>query len=88
MSWTINYSGQALKSLKKMDKAMAKRILTFMTDRIAVLDDPRQTGKALKGELGEFWRYRVGDYRVLCSIQDNALVILVVTVGHRKAVYK
>ena len=56
--------------------------------RIAVLDDPRQSGKSLKGELGEFWRYRVGDYRILCEIRDDDLVILAATIGHRRDVYE
>lgn len=87
MVWTINYSERALKSLRKMDKQNARRIVDFMDLRIAVLDDPRLSGKPLKGELGEFWRYRVGDYRILCEIRDDELVILAATIGHRKEVY-
>ena len=56
--------------------------------RIAVLDDPRQSGKSLKGELGEFWRFRVGDYRILCEIRDTELVILAAMIGHRRDVYE
>ncbi|WP_243061595.1 type II toxin-antitoxin system RelE family toxin [Klebsiella pneumoniae] len=87
MVWTINYSDRALKSLRKMDKQNARRIVDFMSLRIAVAADPRQSGKPLKGELGEFWRYRVGDYRVLCEIRDDELVILAATIGHRLEVY-
>ncbi|EHC7952300.1 type II toxin-antitoxin system RelE/ParE family toxin [Escherichia coli] len=87
MVWTINYSDRALKSLRKMDKQNARRIVDFMDLRIAVAVDPRQLGKPLKGELGEFWRYRVGDYRILCEILDNELVILAATIGHRREVY-
>lgn len=87
MVWTINYSDRALKSLRKMDKQNARRIVDFMDLRIAVAVDPRQSGKPLKGELGEFWRYRVGDYRILCEIRDNELVILAATIGHRREVY-
>ncbi|EPL8481794.1 type II toxin-antitoxin system RelE/ParE family toxin [Providencia alcalifaciens] len=87
MVWTINYSERALKSLRKMDKQIARRIVDFMDLRIAALDDPRQSGKSLKGELGEFWRYRVGDYRILCEIRDDELVILATTIGHRKEIY-
>ncbi|EMY0638632.1 type II toxin-antitoxin system RelE family toxin [Morganella morganii] len=87
MVWTINYSERALKSLRKMDKQIARRIVDFMDLRIAALDDPRQSGKSLKGELGEFWRYRVGDYRILCEIRDDELVILAATIGHRKEIY-
>lgn len=87
MVWTINYSDRALKSLRKMDKQIARRIVDFMDLRIAVAVDPRQSGKPLKGELGEFWRYRVGDYRILCEIRDDELVILAATIGHRREVY-
>ncbi|EAA9297779.1 TPA: type II toxin-antitoxin system RelE/ParE family toxin [Salmonella enterica] len=87
MVWTINYSDRALKSLRKMDKQTARRIVDFMDLRIAVAADPRQSGKPLKGELGEFWRYRVGDYRILCEIRDDELIILVATIGHRREVY-
>jgi mRNA interferase RelE/StbE len=86
--WAINYSDRALKALRKMDKQNARRIVDFMDMRIAVLDDPRQSGKPLKGELGEFWRYRVGDYRILCEIRDDELVIIAATIGHRRDVYE
>ncbi len=71
-----------------MDKQSARRIVDFMGLRIAALDDPRQLGKSLKGELGEFWRYRVGDYRILCEIRDDELVILAATIGHRREIYE
>lgn len=87
MVWKINYSERALKALKKMDQQSAKRVLDFLENRIAVLDDPRTNGKPLKGELGVFWRYRVGDYRILCEIQDGELIILAALIGHRKEVY-
>lgn len=87
MVWTINYSDRALKSLRKMDRQNARRIVDFMDLRIAVAEDPRLSGKPLKGELGEFWRYRIGDYRILCEIRDDELVILAATIGHRREVY-
>lgn len=71
-----------------MDKQNAKRILDFLEQRIAILEDPRTSGKPLKGDLGIFWRYRVGDYRVLCEIQDSKLVILAALIGHRKEIYE
>ncbi|MBS7835261.1 type II toxin-antitoxin system RelE/ParE family toxin [Wohlfahrtiimonas chitiniclastica] len=83
MAWTINYSDTALKSLKKMDKQNARRIFDTLEGRIALLDDPRVSGKPLKGNLG----YRIGDYRVLCDIQDDQLIILAALIGHRKDVY-
>lgn len=88
MAWQIDYTSTALKQLGKLDKPAAKRIIDFMDERIAALQDPRDTGKALMGAmLGAYWRYRVGDYRVVCDIQDNALCILVIEVGNRKDVY-
>ena len=88
MVWTINYTSTALKQLSKFDKPAAKRIVDFMDERIAVLQNPRDSGKALTGAmLGSYWRYRVGDYRIICDIQDNALCVLVVEVGSRKDVY-
>ena len=88
MAWQINYTGTALKHLAKLDKPAAKRIVDFMDERVAVLQDPRDSGKALTGPvLGAFWRYRIGDYRVICTIQDAVLCVLVVEVGSRKDVY-
>jgi len=88
LAWQIDYTSTALKQLGKLDKPAAKRIIDFMDERIAALQDPRDTGKALMGAmLGAYWRYRVGDYRVVCDIQDNALCILVIEVGNRKDVY-
>lgn len=80
------YSDKALKQLKKLDKIANARILDYM-DEIAVLKNPRERGKALVGNFAGFWRYRVGDYRILCRIQDDVLEILVVEIGHRKNVY-
>lgn len=89
MSWNINYTDTAKKQLKKLDRQVALRIVDFMDERIAGLDDPRSTGKALTGLLlGAYWRYRVGEYRVICDIQDGALCVLVIEVGNRKEVYK
>lgn len=89
MSWNINYTDTAKKQLKKFDRQVALRIVDFMDERIARLDDPRSTGKALTGLLlGAYWRYRVGEYRVICDIQDGALCVLVIEVGNRKEVYK
>lgn len=88
MAWQINYTSSALKQLSKFDKPAAKRIVDFMDERISVLQDPRDTGKALTGVmLGAYWRYRDGDYRVICSIQDTMLCVLVVEIGSRKGVY-
>ncbi|AIA56785.1 RelE/StbE family addiction module toxin (plasmid) [Acidithiobacillus caldus ATCC 51756] len=72
-----------------LDRAVAKRITAFLRERVAQLDDPRSIGEALKGsKLGAFWKYRVGDYRIIASIEDGALCILVVRIGNRREVYR
>lgn len=88
MAWIIEYTDTAKQQLSKLDKPSARRIMDYMDERIAVLDNPRSTGKALTGPLGGFWRYRVGDYRVICDIQDAAVRVLVVRIGNRKNVYR
>ncbi|NLC36019.1 MAG: type II toxin-antitoxin system RelE/ParE family toxin [Alcaligenaceae bacterium] len=89
MVWKIEFDDRALKELLAFDKPVAKRITKFLKERVAPLDDPRSIGEALKGsKLGEFWKYRVGDYRIICSIEDGEMRILVVRVGNRRAVYK
>jgi mRNA interferase RelE/StbE len=87
LAWTIEYTHTARTQLRKMDKPTARRILDYMDQRIAVLDDPRSTGKALTGTLGGLWRYRVGDCRVICDIQDGTFRVLVVQLGNRREVY-
>ena len=78
MAWKVELSSQALKALGQLDGQVTRRILTFLHERVAPLDDPRSIGEALKGSrLGEFWKYRIGDYRVISSIEDGALRILV-----------
>ena len=88
MVWTIDYADTAKGQLRKLDKQTARRILDFMDERIASLENPRDTGKALTGPLGGLWRYRVGDCRVICDIQDGALRVLVVQVGNRREIYR
>ncbi len=89
MAWQIKFDDASRKDLAKLDKQIAKRIAAFLRERVAVLDDPRSIGEALKGsKLGEFWKYRVGDYRIISSIEDGSLCILVVQIGNRKGVYR
>lgn len=88
MAWRIDYTETAKGQLRKFDKPVARRIVDYMDQRIAPLEDVRSTGKALAGPLGGFWRYRVGDYRIICEIQDDALRILVVETGNRREVYR
>lgn len=84
----IDYTDTAKEQLRKLDKPVARRIVDFMDERIAEADNPRQAGEALTGSLGGLWRYRVGDYRVICDIQDEVLRVLVVQVGNRGKVYR
>ena len=88
MAWRIELTETARRQLRRLDRSEAKRITTFLRDRLATTHDPRSTGKALTGPLGSYWRYRVGDYRIICDIQDQALVIMVIAVGSRKDVYR
>lgn len=88
MAWKIDYTETAKGQLRRLDKQAAQRIVDFMDERIAGLENPRNTGKALTGPLGSFWRYRVGDYRVNCDIQDGALRVLVLQVGNRRDIYR
>jgi len=89
MAWTIELSNQAKKNLKQFDPQTAKRILSFLLERVATLDNPRNIGEALQGtKLGECWKYRVGDYRIVAELKDNVLCIVVVRIGHRREVYK
>ena len=89
MAWQIRLSDTAEKQLSKLDRKVAKRIYDFLRDRIAKLDDARSLGEALRGsKLGEFWKYRVGDYRIITSIEDDVLTILVIAIGNRKDIYR
>ncbi len=88
MAWKVEISPGAIKQLNKLDAQHARRILTFLKERVSPSDDPRFSGKALKGDLGDYWRYRVGNYRILCHIKDASLVVLVFRVGDRKNVYR
>ena len=89
MVWKVELARAAERELDKMDSQVARRILVFLHERIAALDDPRSIGEALNGSrLGEFWKYRVGDYRIIANIEDGALRALVVTIGNRREVYR
>ena len=89
MAWKIEFSPLAQKNIGELDPPIARRILSFLQSRVAPLGDPRSIGEALKGaRLGELWRYRVGDYRVIANVEDAALRILVVKIGNRREVYR
>ena len=87
MSWQVRYSERALKQLSKLDKHVAALIVGWMEKNIDGCADPRAHGKGLTANLSGKWRYRVGDYRVLCDIQDGQLVVLALEVQHRSSVY-
>ena len=89
MVWRIELSALGQKNIHQLDPLNRQRVLKFLSERVAVLDDPRSVGEALKGaKLGNFWKYRVGDYRITADIQDGAVCILVVRVGNRRDVYR
>jgi len=87
--WTIEYGAKAKEQLKRLDKATAKRLMEFLEKRVALRDAPRSIGAPLSGvTFGEFWKYRVGDYRIIADIQDQKLTVLVLHAGHRREIYK
>jgi mRNA interferase RelE/StbE len=89
MAWKIEFDPAAERELGKLDPQIARRILKFLFERVAALDDPRSIGEALKGSrLGEFWKYRLGDYRIISRIEDGEVIILVVRICNRREVYR
>lgn len=89
MTWRIEFAESVAKQLRKLDPAIARRLTRYLRERVAPLDDPRSLGAALKGdELGQFWKYRVGDYRIIAEIIDREIRIVVVRIGHRREVYR
>jgi mRNA interferase RelE/StbE len=89
VAWNVELSEAAAREIGKLDPPAARRILKFLQQRVAKLDDPRSIGEALHGsKLGEFWKYRIGDFRLICSIEDKRLVVLVLRVGNRREVYR
>jgi mRNA interferase RelE/StbE len=89
MAYRVELSESANRELSKLDAQHRKRILKFLQERVAKLDNPRGVGEALQGSrFGEFWKYRVGDYRLVCKIEDDVLIVLVLRVGHRREIYR
>lgn len=88
MVWTVEISAFAQKQLGKLDKPVAERILDWLNDRIEGCKNPRHFGESLKGELSGLWRYRIGDFRVICDVQEKRLVVLALSVGHRRDIYR
>lgn len=88
MPWRIEFHPDAAKELKKLDRAISARIVKTLETRIAPLDDPRTLGAPLKGEHEGYWRWRIGDYRVVARIEDELITILVIQIAHRREVYR
>lgn len=87
MAWTVEVSDVAEKQIKKLDKPIQARILDYLDDRLEACKNPRHFGEPLKANKSGLWRYRVGDYRIMCEIKETKLIVLVLAIGHRKKVY-
>ena len=87
MAWTLEYDPDALRELNKLDRTVRERIIKFLQERLAPLDDPKVLGKRLQGKLSEFWSFRIGDYRVIARLEQQKLVIVVMRAAHRSQVY-
>ena len=88
MGWTVRISNVAERQIRKLDRPIQRRILDWLDERIEGCKNPRHFGEPLKGDHAGFWRYRVGDYRILCDIQDQEVVVLVLTIGHGRQIYR
>jgi len=89
LAWAVEFDPDAIKDLKRLDHQVQVRIVAFLKQRVALLDDPRSIGEALAGaRLGQYWKYRVGDWRIICDIQDRKIVVRVLRVGNRREVYR
>ena len=89
MPWRVEFADSAARQLRKLDRQTARRLTSFLRERVSVAKDPRSLGAALKGdELGQFWKYRVGDFRLIAEIKDKELRVLIVRLGHRREVYR
>jgi mRNA interferase RelE/StbE len=88
LAWTVEVAPTAERQLRKLDRQVAKRILDWLDDRIDGCKSPRHFGEALKGGSTGLWRYRIGDYRVICDIEDGRLVVLALAIGHRREIYR
>ena len=88
MAWTIEFRPNARSNLRRLDPPVQRRVIQYLERRVIAIGDPRQLGKPLHGDKGELWSYRVGDYRIICMIEERCLVVVVVSVGHRREVYR
>ena len=87
MTWPIKYTATAAKSIKKLDFQIQRKIKAFLEGDLANSEDPREKGKGLTANYAGLWRYRIGDYRLICNIEDHDLIVLVLDAGHRKNIY-
>jgi len=87
-NWRIEIARTAQKQIQKLNRTSQESIVRFLRERVQPADSPRQWGKPLQGDKQGLWRYRVGDYRLICDIQDERITVLVLRVGHRKDVYR
>jgi mRNA interferase RelE/StbE len=88
LAWTVEWDERAVRDAKKLDQEARNKIAAYLRERIATDDDPRRFGKPLLGQKAGLWRYRVESYRIVCHIQDDRLVVLILAVGHRRVIYK
>ena len=87
-AWTIEFEQDAIRQLNRLDASVRRRILRFLETRVVSSGDPRQLGKPLKGTMAAFWRYRVGEYRLVCLLEDRRMIVTVVSAAHRREVYR
>ncbi len=88
MTWKVEWDDRARRELRALDPQIQRRILRYTGERLTTAEDPRRFGKVLGGDLAGLWRYRVGDYRLICTHEGDRLVVLILGVGHRSAVYR
>lgn len=88
MTWTVEFDDAATKELRKLDRQVQQEILRYLRERIATDEDPHRFGKPLSRDLAGLWRYRIRNYRMICNIEDEKLIVLVFRVGHRKEIYE
>ena len=89
MAYLVEFDPAALKDLKRLDRPVQQRLIGFLKTRVGALDNPRDIGEALSGAtLGNYWKYRIGDWRIICDIQDARIVVRVLRLGNRREVYR
>jgi mRNA interferase RelE/StbE len=88
LAWTVEFQLTAQKQIRELDRSIQQRILSYFRKRVLTAENPRKLGKPLTGDKGGLWRYRIGDYRAICKIEDERLIVLVLNVGHRREIYR